>query len=135
MAIIQWSDRFSVKIQQIDNQHKKWVDIINRLHDAMVGGKGADVIGSVLLEVVNYGKMHLDYEEQLMAKYGYPDLAAHKFEHDVLKKKIADLHAKFQAGNKFLTLDVMNMLKDWLMQHIEGVDKKYTEHFLAKGLS
>ncbi|MDK9700763.1 MAG: bacteriohemerythrin [bacterium] len=134
MALITWNERFSVSIPQIDQQHKKWIDIVNRLHEAMAAGKGNEVIGAVLLEMVNYSKMHLDFEEKLLTQHSYPDLAAHKLQHDVLRKRIHEVYQKYQAGNKFLTLDVMNMLKDWLLQHIEGVDKKYSSHLVARGV-
>ena len=53
MALITWSSMFSVGVAEIDNQHKKLVELINQLNDAMHAGKGADVMGKVLSELVN----------------------------------------------------------------------------------
>ena len=36
---ISWNDKISVGIQEIDEQHKRLVALINNLYDAMVEGK------------------------------------------------------------------------------------------------
>jgi hemerythrin len=40
MALITWNDGYSVKVKQFDDQHKKLIDMVNELHDAMGIGKG-----------------------------------------------------------------------------------------------
>ena len=39
MDFVTWSDKFSVKIPSIDEQHKKLVAVINELYNAMKTGK------------------------------------------------------------------------------------------------
>lgn len=48
MALFVWSDKYSVNINEIDNQHKKLVDILSSLHDSMKAGKGSEVLGKTL---------------------------------------------------------------------------------------
>lgn len=38
MPLIEWNDSFSVKIDSIDEQHKKLVDLLNSLNEEMVQG-------------------------------------------------------------------------------------------------
>lgn len=45
MAFINWSDKLSVGVQQMDMQHKRLVELINELYEAMNSGKGNDVLG------------------------------------------------------------------------------------------
>jgi hemerythrin len=40
MSLIQWNDRLSVHVAEIDGQHQKLVGMINDLNDAMRQGKG-----------------------------------------------------------------------------------------------
>jgi hemerythrin len=135
MALMEWSPAFSVKVKKFDDQHKKLVELVNQLHDAMRSGQGNAMLGVVLQQLISYTANHFSEEEKVMAANGYPDLAAHKVEHEKLVTQVLDLQKKFQAGSSMLTITVMNFLKDWLTNHIQGVDKKYGAFLNGKGVS
>ena len=78
---------FSVDIQKIDEQHKKFISLINVLHDAMLQGKTEEVVGPVLKELQQYVIFHFKSEESWMELYHYPDMNMHKFEHEEGAKK------------------------------------------------
>jgi hemerythrin len=44
MALVVWTEQLSVGIKEIDYQHKKLVDLINELNDAMRTGTGNDIL-------------------------------------------------------------------------------------------
>ncbi len=134
MALFEWTDTLSVQIDSIDMQHKKLVDLINQLHDAMRAGKGKDVLGATLDELINYTRYHFTYEEGLLKKVGYTDFVNHKSEHIKFTQQVVDLNEKYKSGNGMLTIEVMNFLKSWLNQHITGTDKKYAAQVKAKGI-
>lgn len=135
MALMEWSPAFSVKVKKFDDQHKKLVDLINQLHDAMKAGQGNAMLGVVLQSLIAYTATHFKEEEQVMQTNGYPDLARHKGEHEKLVAQVLDLQKKFQTGGNVLTLTVLSFLKDWLITHIQGEDKKYGVFLNAKGIS
>ena len=99
--------------------------MVNQLHDAMKDGKGKQVIGDVLNGLINYTKNHFAAEERLMKAHGYPDYEKHKKEHNQLTLTVLDLQKGYAAGSAPLSQSVMNFLKDWLTNHIQGVDKGY----------
>ena len=132
---MEWSPVFSVKVKKFDDQHKKLVDLVNQLHDAMKAGQGNAMLGVVLQSLITYTATHFKDEEQVMQANGYPDLVRHKGEHEKLVKQVLDLQKKFQAGGSVLTMTVMSFLKDWLITHIQGEDKKYGVYLNAKGIS
>jgi hemerythrin len=134
MDLIAWNDGFSVNIKEIDEQHKKLIKLINDLNSAMGSGKGKDVLGSVLTGLVEYTKIHFAAEEGLMQKHQYPAYQSHKILHDALTKQVVDVTNKFQEGKSIVTIEVMNFLKDWLTNHIQNTDKKYTAHLNGKGV-
>ena len=132
MALINWSDDLSVKISGIDNQHKKLVELINDLHNAMKEGKGKEKLGAILNELINYTKYHFSAEEELMKQKNYPGYQQHKSEHDAFTKKVLEFNDQFVSGSLFMSNEVLVFLKDWLIEHIKGTDKKYSPYLTAK---
>jgi hemerythrin len=132
---MKWDQRFSVNIKVIDEQHKKWIGMLNNLHDAMRLGKGRDMVGSVLGELVDYTKVHFSTEERLMEKYGYALYSGHKKLHEDMVREVELLQSKYEAGETTLTIDVMQFLKNWLSEHIIGTDRNYAPFLNGKGVS
>ena len=122
-ALMTWNSKLDVGVAGIDQQHRKLVDILNRLNDAMQTGRGADVLGQVLDDLIKYTASHFAFEEGLMRKSAYPGYAAHKKEHDDLVKTAVDLQAKFKSGETRLSVDVLRFLRNWLTTHIQGTDR------------
>lgn len=134
MALIDWSPTYSVKVKKFDDQHKKLVDMINQLHDAMKSGQGNTMIGVVLQSLVAYTGSHFADEIKQMQAHGYPDLVKHQAEHEKFVKQVVDFQKKFQDGSAMLTMSVLSFLKDWLVKHIQGEDKKYGPFLNSKGV-
>jgi hemerythrin-like metal-binding protein len=135
MSLMAWNDGLSVKVQQFDSQHKVLVAIINELHDSMKAGNSTEIIGSMLDRLISYTATHFTEEEQLMDSHGYPDAVAHKAAHECLIHQVLELQQMFKTGKSILTLDVMMFLRDWLMGHIQVVDKKYGAFLNSKGVA
>ena len=134
MSLLAWSSVFSVGVAEIDNQHKKLVDMANRLNDAMKAGQGKEAIGKVLNELVSYTATHFAYEERLMDQHKYPMSPEHKQEHKDLVKTVLDFKAKFEKGDAALTAEIMTFLRDWLTKHIMNSDKKFGKDLNTKGV-
>jgi hemerythrin-like metal-binding protein len=135
MALVTWSDKLSVGVPSIDDQHKKLVSLLNQLHDGMMSGKGKEVVGGVLKGLIDYTASHFKYEEELFAKTGYSEGAAHKAAHDELVHRVIEIQKKYeQSGPGALTIQVMSFLKDWLTGHILGADMRYSPHLVSKGI-
>lgn len=134
MSLITWTDKLSVGVKEIDDQHKKLVAIINELHDAMTVGHAREVIGKVLDEMVDYTVFHFGTEERLMKTHGYAEHLKHEMDHKELVKTAAELQKSVKAGGTSLTLQTMHFLKDWLNHHILGSDLKFGKFLNGKGI-
>ncbi len=134
MDFFKWEDSYSVGVRKIDEQHKKLFDLINQLGNAMITGKGRDIISKLLKELKDYTVYHFTDEEKLMEDNGYPELLSHKDIHKNFVNKIKDFEKKNEEGNLSLSVDLFNFLKDWLKGHILGTDMKYKEFFKSKGI-
>lgn len=129
-----WSDTYSVKIGVIDMQHKNLANIINELHQAMVGGQGKQQVVKGLSNPIKYTQIHFKTEENFMVSHQYPDYMNHKTEHDRLTKTAREFQDKFQRNEVGLTIDVMEFLKNWLSKHILGSDQRYAPFLNAQGV-
>jgi hemerythrin len=134
MALIDWSNDLSVSVGVIDKQHQQLVASINELNDAMKSGKGKDVLSSILTKLIKYTQEHFATEEKYFAQFNYPETISHKEEHKILVEKVMEFKKQFESGQVGLSVQIMEFLCDWLKNHIQGTDKKYTACFNANGL-
>jgi hemerythrin len=135
MSLIAWKDEYSVKIKEIDEQHKVLVGMVNEMHDAMSKGQGKDVLGPILDGLIEYTKKHFATEERLMQRYQFPEYNEHKAKHTKMAEKVLALQADYHKGSFQLTYEVSKFLKDWLNKHILGTDMKYSVFFNSKGVA
>ncbi|MBI5055189.1 MAG: bacteriohemerythrin [Nitrospirae bacterium] len=134
MPFITWNEEYSVNIKEIDTQHQKLIELINNLFDKMRIGRGKDVIGIILNELVNYTVYHFLTEEKLFQEHGYPEYMQHKKLHSDLTKQVKELKDKFDHGDIIVTARTLNFLNKWLIDHIMGEDKKYAPFLNSKGV-
>ncbi len=134
MALVQWNDTFSVKIGEIDDQHKKLIKMINDLQDAMRAGKGKEILAPILNGLIRYTTEHFSTEEKYFERFSYPEAATHMEEHAKFIQQVAAFKADFESGKIGLTIKLMDFLSDWLQHHIMNIDKKYSAFFIEKGL-
>jgi len=124
MALYVWDDSLSVGNAQIDKDHKRLIDLVAQLNEAMRSGQGRTVVGAILDDLVSYTEDHFRTEENYMREINYPDFPVHQAEHERLVKEVKDLQTRFQSGSITITVSVSNFLADWLRNHILVQDKK-----------
>ena len=84
------------------------------------------VLAEVLTELIAYTVYHFNREEQVMAACGYPELEAHRDEHNALTREVEDLRRRFGESDPDLGRDeLLAFLTGWLDHHIMLQDKAY----------
>jgi hemerythrin len=134
VALLTWIPQYSVNVREIDEQHKKLIGLINQMYDAMRAGKGRDVLGQVLAEIIEYTDCHFSAEERLFRQSAYPEDEEHCRIHEELTRKAREFQDAFDAGNTALCRDVMLFLSNWLNIHILEVDKTYKPYLAGEGV-
>ena len=124
MKNIIWDETLSVEIDEIDEDHRRLVDLFNILSHSVAEGDTEDYIEAVLEELISCTIWHFRHEERLMVKYKYEGFAEHKDEHRDLIDSVKELQKKFHKENKLLTNEDIEFLADWLTEHILGQDMK-----------
>lgn len=135
MALIEWSDNYSVGIEKFDRQHKGLVELINELNEAMKRGQGKLAVEEIVRKLAGYTVEHFKAEEELFAKYNFPGAREHIEEHKRFTADVEQFQKDLESEKLFLSIEIMNFLKDWLIKHILDADKNYSDFLKAKGVS
>ena len=114
----------SVDCGEIDEDHRRLVDLFNILRLAFEEGDAAEYIVAVLEDMISCTIWHFRHEERIMFMHKYDGIDAHKDEHNDLIDSVRELQQKFHKENKLLTNEDIEYLEDWLTQHILGQDMR-----------
>ena len=117
-----WSKTLSVDVQEIDEDHRRLVDLFNILTHALIDGDAKDYVEAVLDELISCTVWHFKHEERLMLKYAYEGLQEHKTEHQDLIDSVKSLQLKFLQDGKQLSNEDIEFLEHWLTEHILVAD-------------
>jgi hemerythrin-like metal-binding protein len=126
--LFHWDESFILGIHSIDLQHKKLLRLVNELHFAVSYKRGRELLDKTLSDLVDYLKLHLDFEEKLMIDSEYPDFDKHKEVHENFRLKIASFIDRHNIGDETVQHELLDYLKGWLTHHIQGDDAKYVSH-------
>ena len=135
--MIKWNDKFSVNILMFDAEHKKIIDIINALTVAEQHNYTLDKVAEIMNNIIIYIKMHFKSEEDYMINFKYPEYQSHKEEHVKFMERITFYHNRLILSDYIVEnniFDILKYFKQWIIDHIQMVDKKYTHFFNDKGL-
>jgi len=118
MKDLVWDKILSVGVDEIDDDHRRLLDLFNILNHSVAEGSPTEYLAAVLEELINCTAWHFSHEERLMLKHGYAALAEHRAEHRELIQAVRELQQKIlQAGGRVGEADLV-YLERWLTQHI-----------------
>jgi len=127
--MLEWDQKLSVGVENIDLQHRYFIDLIGRL-SIELAGQDKDYQAKLIDELSGYTRQHFTAEENLMYKLGYPNLEEHRESHQNLLEK---LHG--QIGLYLLDMlegeEIIAYLSTWLLKHILKEDRQLGQ-FIAE---
>ena len=136
-----WKDEYSVGIQLIDEQHKMFFQMANRIFDFLNEKSEAmqkrKTLINLLNNLENYALYHLSTEEEYFNQFHYADAVPHIAAHDhyrgVMKKLFNDARQE-GADVKSMAKAAAEYVGNWLSEHILVMDKGYTKVFRDHGI-
>lgn len=134
MEAIAWVSDFEVGVQSIDEQHKRLVEMLNTLGQAIGEDHGKDAIMGIVEEMKHYAVYHFKTEEDAMEAKDYPKRSQHKQEHDTFIEQVLDAADALESGGKITPGEVWTFLHKWLIEHILESDKAMGLHLNAQGV-
>ncbi len=135
MDIINWTDDYSVGVTEMDNQHKKLFNMVNRLIEEQKNLTDPKTIADLLTAMTDYSQEHFRAEEYIMAEYGYNRKNEQGKQHQAFIEKTISFYSATEIGPNILSNALLEFLSSWLIDHILKEDMMYKDFFKNKGLS
>ena len=126
MTFFQWSDDYSVGVEKLDDQHKQIFEAINELYIGILALQTPDAAEHAINELLKHAEQHFADEEEHMESIRFPDLEAHKLEHQEFRDKVVDLIAASASDREF-SVELLRFSKKWLEDHMLETDMKYSQ--------
>ena len=132
---LEWSDKLNVGIEQIDEQHRELVDILNEMYESVYDNHELSVVCELGERLIQCAILHFEAEDKLLLRHNYPVYQEHCIKHAELTREIQALIDGLRQGETSATMTVMHFLRDWLSVHIIHEDKKVGAYLSAHGCS
>lgn len=129
-----WKDEYTTNIGVIDEQHKKFLDIINELKDIINNKTCKDRVSNVFFQIA-YLIDHFFVKEEIYFKdCEYPNFEQHKIAHNHFIDRIIQFQKDVENNKENLCLDIYNYLENWFDEHILKYDKKAVKYLKNFGV-
>ena len=135
MTYISWDTTFSIRVRELDEQHKRLINILNNILECLAEGSGQRTVAELFSSLAITLRSHFICEESLMRRYGYPGLHGHKREHDKLVEQIGITARTIATGNLLLARDVHAFIGTWWLDHIMRDDSQFGPFLVSMGHS
>ncbi len=124
MEMPEWRSEYTVGVPEIDRQHQYLFGLGARLgRTADANGSNED-LSAIIKELAAYANEHFAFEEKVMEKAGYENLAYHRAMHEFMRTRLSLLEAQLTRG--LLSRDeLMEFMETWLTEHIIMEDMRY----------
>ncbi|MBT4351476.1 hemerythrin family protein [archaeon] len=132
--LMRWKKEYSVKVKEIDIQHKKIFVLINDLNKAIINKNFSETLRKIIDGLVDYSIYHFETEEKYFKKFNFEYSDEHKKEHESFKKKITEIIKKIDNNEMEISFELVDFLEDWIINHVTGSDQKYIQCFQENGL-
>lgn len=122
---MEWSEKFNIGIEVIDNQHRQILEYINTLDQIRMSGQ-RNQIKEVLDDLIDYTQSHFSFEENLLEQVNYQYLPSYRGIHELFVKRLNDCRQRFAQGEA-VEHDLHRLLSKWLVNHIQHDDQDYVD--------
>lgn len=127
---LEWDDGMSVGIPEIDEDHKRFISLIDELNLSITQRMKATEIKKRLQHVIEDANQHFEQEEKFFRERGYPNAEGHTRSHNNVKNTLKKIQDSFiPYGLEAEWLDAALVIKQILISHILTEDMQYANYF------
>jgi len=133
--LITWNENFSIELNIIDQQHKKWIDFINILYRSFKNEIPKEELNENISKLLDYADYHFGFEEKYLEDFNCSNQDTHKEAHEKFINTVKMYQSRFVEGEINAVYKLIVFLNSWVLHHIQVDDKAYVECFKLNGLS
>ena len=133
LVSFEWTAGYAIGVAEIDRERQQLFALARHLHQAMVFGKGKEILASLLASLLDCADSHFAHEEQLLERIAYPRLAEHRRQHEELRGRVLEMQRREKEGETTMTIELAQFLTGWLERHVGGSDLQIREYLQKAG--
>ncbi|MFO8066212.1 MAG: bacteriohemerythrin [Bacteroidales bacterium] len=129
-ALVSWNDCFKINVPEIDEQHKRFLDLVDDAQMKLDSSEFSD-FNSIIKALEDYASYHFTFEEEVFEKSNFPNLTQHKQEHKQFIDKVRQLRLDLEYTNPLVAKKTIDFMRKWLISHIIKNDRKYLDYIIS----
>ena len=122
MALLEWKEEYATGIDDVDDEHRDLIDVINRLHELLLADDARLTVPAFFARLIDGVSAHFALEERIMSESAYPDREAHRADHERLLDEMRDLVQAFANAEEVDSVDLAMRLEPWFSHHFATHD-------------
>lgn len=135
VRLCRFTQDYDVRVARMNEDHRQIFEYINNAHGMIKNKTSAERLLNTLRELEDFTRAHFAREEDVMARAAYPGLSGQKRAHEKLLKQVAEIIRNIETGAEVDLIATLQFFREWLIEHILGMDKKYGPHLNDRGIS
>ncbi|MBL7215646.1 MAG: hemerythrin family protein [Phycisphaerae bacterium] len=129
---IKWDKSIGVGVPQLDEDHKRLVDILNYIDAHQSDDVKSETVSLVMEQIREFASSHFRREEKYMQSIDYPEYDSHKILHKQFREKTAALCIDVMNHKKTTPQNIYHFLHNWVLEHMLHADKQIQAFVEAK---
>ena len=129
-----WKGNFSIGVEEIDEQHKLFLEYVNECYNAVCKNHESRVTDATIYDLEVYAATHFLFEAELMMEIGYPHREEHVKQHGFFVSQVVGLKKAQSTQNKRTVESLVVFLRDWFLDHILEHDKRLAAFLKTRDL-
>ena len=134
MSTLMWNHACTIGVRAMDDQHGILLDALNELRLALLTGVEGSAIAMMVVGVSDLMRLHLDSEDRLLVRHGFPGLATHRAESSRLLGRLAQFEVRFERRQRDAIYQLVEYLRRWFTSHTGVAGRAYGPWLQEQGV-
>ena len=128
MALMEWNDALVLDEGIIDETHREFVELLNRMYEA-----GDDELLAVLDEFIAHTEAHFGQEQRWMEEMKFPPLSCHVSEHEGVLEIANEVRRRAASGETGYGKILAQGVAEWFENHAASMDRVLALYIKEQG--